>query len=221
MRILSAVKTSFEDPPGSRNRHSTATAVCTLLLAATTSFAAAQSSPDPTTVVFFSDHPLQPAQWNGLFAALRTGLASGDKEIAELDRNPGLIVGDESLLSLDVNTAVTVYLHGDCTLEPMEHRTAYAVPLGWVRRIDGEIQPFVHVDCTRVAQTIGDQARWLSRAARDRAMAGAMAQVILHEWIHIATQSAGHTAKGIAKAQFGPEDLMNGSAVPAPRGGGK
>ena len=175
-----------------------------------------------TTLVFFSDRTMQPDQWADLHGALQRELSSGNPELAGLDRNVRFVDGDRSLLGVSVDAAITVYLHGNCTLAPMEHRTAFAVPLGWVRRIDGEIQPFVHVDCTRIGEVIGEQARWLSRPSRDRAMAKAMAEVILHEWIHIATQSSHHAEKGVAKAQFGVSDLMGDSrAALAPRGGGK
>jgi len=35
-----------------------------------------------------------------------------------------------------------------------------------------------------------------------------MARVILHEWVHVATQSAGHAAHGVAKSNFGIADLL-------------
>jgi hypothetical protein len=173
-----------------------------------------------TTVVVFADRPLPADRWPDLFAALRARLESGDPETQALDRDARFLRGDDSEPGFSVESSIVVYLHGDCSLSPMERRTAYAVPLGWVRRIDGEIQPFVHVDCTRIGQVIGAQARWLSKQGRDKAMDGALARVILHEWIHIATQSSAHASNGIARAQFGVADLMGDQhAVSLPRAG--
>jgi hypothetical protein len=45
---------------------------------------------------------------------------------------------------------------------------------------------------------------------RKTVMAGAIARVIVHEWIHIAAQSSSHTERGIEKAQYGVTDLMAG-----------
>jgi hypothetical protein len=171
------------------------------------------SSPQVTFVVF-ADHPVQPEQWSAINAALRTALAQGGAETRTLDPNPTFLRGDQDTLGFDAGSAITVYLHGNCNVQPMERRTAFAVPLGWVRRVDGQIESSVHVDCTRIGQVIGARVRWLSRQGRDHAMAGAVARVILHEWIHIATQSASHAEQGIAKARFDIPDLI-GSSNPA------
>jgi hypothetical protein len=92
----------------------------------------------------------------------------------------------------------------------MPRRTAYGVPLGWVRRLDGRIEPFAHVDCARIGQVLGPQALGMDADRRNAVMAGAIARVILHEWIHIATQNPRHAERGITKAQFGVADLMTG-----------
>jgi len=39
-------------------------------------------------------------------------------------------------------------------------------------------------------------------------MAEAMARVILHEWVHIATQSAHHGSHGVTQSVFGLQDLL-------------
>jgi hypothetical protein len=39
-------------------------------------------------------------------------------------------------------------------------------------------------------------------------MAEAMARVIMHEWIHIATQSARHGHRGVSKSIFSVRDLL-------------
>ncbi len=176
--------------------------------------------PQHTTMVVFADRSMPAGQWTELFAALRAGLANGGAETRELDPKAAFVRGDDLSPGLEVDSAISVFLHGNCSLEPLERRTAFAVPLGWVRRTDGRIQPFVHVDCTRIGQVIGAQARWLSRQGRDKVMAGALARVILHEWIHIATQNPGHAESGIARAQFGVADLMGDThACSMPRAG--
>jgi hypothetical protein len=160
------------------------------------------------SVIVFADHPMSPAQWTALFSAMRAELGEEDKETQALDRYAEFIEGDRMPLGLSVDSSITVYLHGDCNLTPLPRRTAYGVPLGWVLRVDGRVEPFAHVDCTHIGQVIGPQAKWLSDQRRVDIMAGAMARVILHEWIHIATQNRNHTESGIAKAEFGVADLI-------------
>jgi hypothetical protein len=83
--------------------------------------------------------------------------------------------------------------------------------------VDGRIAPFIHVDCTRIGQVLGPQALGLDRDRRNSLMGGAIARVVLHEWIHIATQSSSHAQRGISKAQFGVADLTAGSGQPVAR----
>jgi hypothetical protein len=167
-------------------------------------------SPPHLTVVVFADQPMPSAQWTALFSAMRAQLDEEDQQTQSLDRNAEFIEGDRMPLGLSVDSSITVYLHGDCRLAPLQRRTAFGVPLGWVLRVDGRVEPFAHVDCTRIGQVLGPQARLLSDQRRVDVMARAMARVILHEWIHIATQNRKHTETGIAKAEFGVADLMGG-----------
>ncbi len=179
-------------------------------------FSAAQAaSPIPaghtprTTVIVFSDRPLQPDQWRLLFAGLRSGLAGG-AETQMLDQGADFIRGDDLVPGLLLGFPIVVFLHGDCTLAPAARRTAYGVPLGWVHRVDGRIDPFVHVDCTHIGEVLGPQAARMSKKRRAEVMSTAIARVILHEWIHIVTQSPAHASDGIEKAQYGVADLMGG-----------
>jgi len=161
-----------------------------------------------TTVVVFADRPMQDNQWNTLFAALRTSEREATTETRTITDNFVIVRGDRVQPGMSVDRAIVVHLHGDCTLVLLARRTAYGVPLGWVRKVQGRIEPFVHVDCTRIGQVLGPQARGLDADGRDDLMAGAIARVIAHEWIHIATQSSAHTESGIEKAAYGVADLM-------------
>lgn len=162
----------------------------------------------PSTVAIFIDNPISAGQWMLLLAQLRSGLARGGPEFESLDRNAEFLLGDQSAF-LDIpGPAVTVYVHGNCNLEPQEHRTSLGQPLGWVHRVNGHVEPFIHIDCTQIGHVLGAKERWLPRRDRDQAMALAISRVFFHEWIHISTQSAHHAADGIAKAAFDIPDLI-------------
>jgi hypothetical protein len=167
-------------------------------------------SPTPTTLVVFADRSMQEEEWSDLFAALRARLAAGGAETEPLGEEAEFVRGDSVVAGFRVQTAVVVYLHGDCNLAPLPRRTAYGVALGWVRRVNGRIEPFAHVDCTRIGQMLGPRARGMGAGQRNSVMAGAIARVILHEWLHIASQSRDHDEYGIRKAQFGIADLLAG-----------
>ena len=162
-----------------------------------------------TTVVVFADHPLPKGEWPSLFTAIRSVLADVAAEGQAVDINAELVRGDALVPGLRVDASLSVYLHGDCNFELQPPRGYPAgATLGWVRQRQGTIEPFVHVDCTRIGQVLEPGLYWFSKDQRTHAMAGAIARVIVHEWIHIATQSAAHTEQGVAKAHFGIEDLL-------------
>jgi hypothetical protein len=172
----------------------------------------AEASPitTPTTVVVFADRPMQEEEWSYLFAALRAGLAAGTAETELLGEEAEFVRGDSVAAGFRVQTAIVVFLHGECSLVPLPRRTAYGVALGWVRRVNGQIEPFAHVDCTRIGQVLGPLALGMDADRRNAVMAGAMARVILHEWLHIASQDPDHAEHGIRRAQFGVADLLAG-----------
>lgn len=144
------------------------------------------------------------------FSSMRTELTDGGAEMQPLMGTAEIIRGDLVQPGIRVQTAIVAYLHGDCNLDPLVRRSAFGVPLGWVHRRHGRIEPFIHVDCTRIGQVLGPQVRGMKKDQRMQVMAGAIARVILHEWIHIATQSPAHAESGVARAQFGVADLMAG-----------
>jgi len=165
-----------------------------------------------TTLVVFADRPLPAGEWPALFAAVRLALAKDGGETEVLDSEPSLMRADTMAPgTLTPSPVVVVFLRGDCKLAPPSLPAAFGAPLGWVfeeRGAEPVIQPFVYVDCTTIGEVLGERALRMSKRERVKAMASAIAQVILHEWIHIATQNAGHTASGVTKAAFGPDDLL-------------
>jgi hypothetical protein len=175
--------------------------------------ARAQSSPNPAghaTLIVFSDRPMEDTQWTALLADLKSGVVHGGDATRALDRDAEFLRGDRIELGLRVNFPIVVYLHGECSLAPVERKSTLAGALGWVMRVDGVIEPFVHVDCNRIAQVLTPQAMWMTREQRILVMAEAIARVVLHEWIHVVTQSPVHAETGIFKRQFNAADLVGG-----------
>jgi hypothetical protein len=124
------------------------------------------------------------------------------------------IVSQDSIPSgLRVDHAIVVYLLGDCRNVPrpafsFESGGQVSGPLGWVLEAHGRVEPFVHVDCARLAAVLSSIALGSSPAERNQEMANSIARVILHEWIHIATQNPGHATHGIGQAQFTVNELI-------------
>ncbi len=210
-----SVKTPTASATGKASRRRPALVFFHMLLAAfwISTAAAAQAAvvltKPHTTVVVFADHPLPKNEWPSLFAAIHSVLADLAAETQAVDINAELVEGDALVPGLRVDASLSVYLHGDCNSGLQLPRGYPAgATLGWVWQRQGTIEPFVHVDCTSIGQVLEPGIYWFSKEQRNHAMAGAIARVIVHEWIHIAMQSAAHSGQGVTKAHFGIDDLL-------------
>jgi hypothetical protein len=160
-----------------------------------------------TTLVVFAEHRMTDGEWTALFDALQKSAQGAAVELPALKGGADLVRGDTIVHGLVVDNPISVYLHGDCRLVPVPRYTALGA-LGWVRLMHGRIEPFIHVDCEQITQELGAMVLGMSRNRRDTVMGEAMARVIVHEWVHVATQNAGHAKHGVAKSSFGVADLL-------------
>ena len=171
------------------------------------SFAQAERTETRATLVIFADHKMRDAEWSALMDALERGARSESAAVPALGQGAKFLRGDTFASGTQVSQPISVYLHGDCSLIPMA-RTSSLTALGWVWRVHGRIEPFIHVDCTQIAMELGPLALGMNRSRRDTVMSEALARVILHEWIHVATQNPRHAKDGVAKARFDLADLL-------------
>lgn len=157
------------------------------------------------TVIVFTEYKLHESAWAPLLAALQRDLTDADQP-----SGPAIEVmrGDDVKRGMQVEQAVSVYLHGDCTLRPGPWQTANGT-LGWVWRVHGQIEPFVHVDCTLLEHMLAHKAASINSNLWDQTMGEAIARVVEHEWLHIYTQSPEHSRHGVMKAQFTADDLLS------------
>ena len=160
-----------------------------------------------TTLVIFAQKRMTDSEWTALFDALHKGAEDAAMEAPALKGGVELVRGDTMVHGLEVSNPISVYLHGECRLVPMPRYTPMGA-LGWVWRVHGRIEPFIHVDCAEIALELGPLALGMNSKRRDTVMGEAMARVIVHEWVHVATQNAGHAAHGVAKSSFGIADLL-------------
>lgn len=160
-----------------------------------------------TTLVVFTERRMKDDQWQDLFDALQAEYDRAAHATPALGRGFDLVRGDTDAKGLQVDNPITVYLHGDCTLQSVPGYAPFG-PLGWVWRVHRTIQPFIHVNCAQIEQELKPLTFGMSRNRLNTVMGEAMARVILHEWIHIATQNSGHTSDGVTKSSFGIADLL-------------
>jgi hypothetical protein len=195
---------------------------------------AAQSPAVDTTVAIFADHAIPEAQWSAILASIRGELASNDPELApitgpsspeQISAQLQLFRGDRISPGIVLSHSISVYLHGDCAtaLAPrIALSSSHGVPadaLGWVRQQRGRIEPFIHINCALITQILRSSTVRRTVDEANRSVALAIARILLHEWLHIATQSPHHARSGIAKADFSIHDLTAPRARPTARPG--
>ena len=155
-----------------------------------------------TAVIFYSQPQLNDELWPDLLQSLQADLAAGIGEAPNgfaLEQNPAYFRGNDLALGTVFSRVIVVKLLGRCDLLPQSDRSSLDGPLGWVWQVSGKIQPFIFVDCERIAQELRRRSAGLDGYERRHAMSQAIAHVVIHELIHIATQSPGHGKRGITK----------------------
>jgi hypothetical protein len=185
---------------------------------------AAQSPAADTVVAIFADHAISDAQWSALFASIRNELASNDPELLPITGPSSpetvsaqlqLLRGDRIVPGISLGSVISVYLHGDCATAfapRIALSSSHEVPadaLGWVWRQRGQIEPFIHINCTLLAQILRGPTVRRTLDDANRLIALAIARILLHEWLHITTQNPHHARSGIAKANFSIHDLID------------
>ncbi|MBV8630467.1 MAG: hypothetical protein JOZ83_06050 [Silvibacterium sp.] len=168
-----------------------------------------------TAVVFYADRHTAEPMWGRLFEAFRAEVAEERQEYP-LPEDFMAVRASELKAGQEFADVIEVRLIGRCDVAEQAYRALPKGPLGWVVRASGEIQPFIYVDCGRLAQYLGPAALGMNEDQRRSAMGRAISRVAIHEWIHIETQSARHESKGIGQAELNSRELT-GSRIPGGR----
>jgi CHAT domain-containing protein len=158
-----------------------------------------------TTLVFYSDSDKSAPPWTALFDTFAQELAL--QKDYPLPPTPDLILASSIRRGQQFGPVVGIRLRGRCDVVQQAYRPMHPGPLGWVLRVSGEIQPFIFVDCERLAQLLNQSTLRLNKEQRTNAMMQAISRIVIHEWIHIATQSDAHAAHGIRQSELSADEL--------------
>jgi hypothetical protein len=165
-----------------------------------------------TAMVFYAQTEMREDLWADLLQSLRADLTAGMGESPNgfaLQQDPTYFRGNHDLtLGIDFSKVIIVKLLGRCDVLYQSDRPALKGPLGWAPAVSGRIQSYIFVDCARISQVLGARSAGLTKQERRHEMAQAIAHVVIHEWIHVATQSPAHGARGITKQFLSPEELI-------------
>jgi hypothetical protein len=160
------------------------------------------------TLVVFADRQMVDEQWAALTLTLRQGFDNLAVETHFTVSGFDVVRGETLVPGAQFDEVISVYLHGDCSLPSQPGTYTVRGVLGWVLSDHGQIRPFIHVDCGRISEMLGQRVFGMDKTSRNAVMAEAISRIILHEWIHIFTQNPAHSREGIAKRSFSVQDLV-------------
>jgi len=166
---------------------------------------------DKMAVVFYAEPKVEASVWPSLADAFHAEILREESEYP-LPEDVALIRGSSFSKGEEFAGVIEVRLIGRCDVVQQAERVLPPGPLGWVVDVSGEIQPFVFVDCARLAQFLNPTTLGMNDEQRKDAMARAISRVVIHEWIHIDGQTARHTSRGLRKAELTGTELTGGSA---------
>lgn len=159
------------------------------------------------TLVIFGDRHMSDDFWTALVEELHKTQTREATMAPALGGDFDVLRGDKPVPAVDSQLLLSITIIGDCSLRPGPRKYLEGA-LGWVREEGGEIRPFIHVDCDRIVEMLGPIALGMKRDRRNTVMAEAVSRVVVHEWIHVATQTAAHTKRGVMQSQFELSDLL-------------
>ena len=164
-----------------------------------------------TAVVFYADAGVEASVWPSLVDAFHNEVVREASDYP-LPTDVEPIRGSSVIEGQEFRKIIQVHLIGRCDVVEQAERPVPRGPLGWVLDVSGDIQPFVYINCDRVAQFLNPTTLGMNNDQRREAMARAISRIAIHEWIHIDAQSARHASHGIRQAELSGAELTGGPA---------
>jgi hypothetical protein len=81
--------------------------------------------------------------------------------------------------------------------------------LGWTHVTDGEILPFMEIDCDHIRGFVRNQLRGFDPAGRDALLGRALGRVLVHELFHILGRKTHHGSGALDRPAYSELDLVS------------
>ena len=101
-----------------------------------------------------------------------------------------------------------IHFKGECNTEGLRPENAYPGPLGWTHISDGEIIPFIDVNCQGIRLFVQRELLSMPAEVRETVFGKALARVLAHELYHLLANTKAHGGSGIAKAYYTVDELV-------------
>ena len=101
-----------------------------------------------------------------------------------------------------------IHFKGECDAEGLRPESGFSGPLGWTHISDGEILPFIDVNCEGLRIFVQRELIGVSVADREAVFGRAVARVLAHELYHLLANTRSHTNGGITRAAYSVQELL-------------
>lgn len=101
-----------------------------------------------------------------------------------------------------------IHFKGECDAAGLKSEAGFSGPLGWTHISDGEILPFIDVNCDGLRIFVQRELIGVPASDRDTVIGRAMARILAHELYHLLANTRAHTGGGIAKAAYNVQELL-------------
>jgi hypothetical protein len=133
------------------------------------------------------------------------------KEVARLFSDAGLSISWQQNLQMNhweiTGPPVSVQFRGNCRIEPGALSLPTDGPMAWTEVQDGDILPFIEVDCGRIAEMVWQIRGTVPVLLVNRAFGLALGRVMAHELYHYLTRSTIHTESRLFRKGMTSMDL--------------
>jgi hypothetical protein len=102
-----------------------------------------------------------------------------------------------------------IHFKGGCDVDNLRADPGFPGPLGWTHISDGEILPFIDVNCDGLRLFVQRELIEVPVAGRQEVFGRAMARVLAHELYHLLAHTKAHMSTGIAKAAYSVRELLS------------
>jgi hypothetical protein len=116
------------------------------------------------------------------------------------------------------SNVVVARFHGACTLDGMKPLEEKAGPFGWAHVTDGQVLPFIEIQCDRIRQSAFSAMWGEDYRKRDELMGRAVARVLAHEFEHVLRNKCEHASHGIFKESLSGRSLISRNLPREPAG---
>jgi hypothetical protein len=101
-----------------------------------------------------------------------------------------------------------IHFKGECDTEDLRQESGFPGPLGWTHISDGEILPFIDVNCDGLRIFVERDLYGVDAAQRETMFGRALARILAHELYHLLGNTRSHAGDGVAKAAYSVQELM-------------